>query len=65
MTAQPLRLTLCLLTLNELEGCRHDVPNVPFEAFDEAFAMDGGSSDGTVEYLQQRGITVFRQEKKG
>lgn len=65
MTARPLRLTLCLLTLNELEGCRHDVPNIPFESFDEIFAMDGGSNDGTVEYLKERGLSVFRQEHKG
>jgi len=65
MTAPPLRLTLCLLTLNELEGCRHDVPNIPFEQFDEVFAVDGGSTDGTVEYLKERGLVVVGQEHKG
>lgn len=65
MTAPPLRLTLCLLTLNELEGCRHDVPNIPLGTFDEVFAIDGGSTDGTVEYLQGRGLPVFRQELDG
>jgi glycosyltransferase involved in cell wall biosynthesis len=65
MTAPPLRLTLCLLTLNELEGCRHDVPNIPLEQFDEVFAVDGGSTDGTVEYLKERGLPVFGQAHKG
>jgi len=66
MTASPpLRLTLCLLTFNEIDGCRHDVPNLPLDVFDEVFAMDGGSSDGTVEYLRERGVPVFRQELKG
>jgi glycosyltransferase involved in cell wall biosynthesis len=65
MTAPPLRLSLCLLTLNEFEGCRHDVPNIPLEQFDEVFAVDGGSTDGTVEYLEQRGLAVIGQENKG
>jgi glycosyltransferase involved in cell wall biosynthesis len=64
-TDRPLRLTLCLLTLNEIEGCRHDVPNLPLEAFDEVFAVDGGSNDGTVEYLEGRGLHVFQQDMKG
>jgi hypothetical protein len=57
-----MRLTLCLLTWNEIEGCQHDVPRLPLEAFDEVFAIDGGSTDGTCEYLASRGITVHRQE---
>jgi len=64
-SAPPLRLTLCLLTLNEIEGCRHDVPNLPLDEFDEVFAIDGGSTDGTVEYLKGRGLPVFQQELKG
>ena len=61
----PLRLTLCLLTLNELEGCRHDVPKLPLDGFDEVFAIDGGSTDGTVEYLTELGLSVFQQDLKG
>jgi glycosyltransferase involved in cell wall biosynthesis len=50
---------------NELEGCKIDVPKLPRDAFDEILAVDGGSSDGTVEYLRSSGITVHRQPKKG
>jgi hypothetical protein len=57
-----MRLTLCLLTWNEIEGCRHDVPLLPLEQFDEVFALDGGSTDGTCDYLISRGIVVHRQE---
>jgi glycosyltransferase involved in cell wall biosynthesis len=64
-TGSPLRLTLCLLTWNEIDGCRHDVPNLPLDAFDEVFAVDGGSTDGTVAYLEQQGIPVFQQEIRG
>jgi len=66
MTAgSPLRLTLCLLTQNEIDGCRYDVPTLPLDAFDEVFAVDGGSTDGTIEYLESQGITVFQQEIRG
>lgn len=50
---------------NELEGCRKDVPRLPREFFDEIYAVDGGSSDGSVEYLQSQGIKVYRQPLPG
>lgn len=58
-----MRLTLCLLTWNELAGCETDVPRLPLDRFDEVFAIDGGSTDGTCEYLRERGITVHRQDR--
>jgi glycosyltransferase involved in cell wall biosynthesis len=61
----PVRISLCLLTWNEIEGCKHDVPRLPINEFDEVFAVDGGSTDGTIEYLQSCGITVHRQPKPG
>jgi len=60
-----LRLTLCLLTRNEIEGCRSDVPRLPLDAFEEVYAVDGGSTDGTVEYLRSRGIVVHPQPVRG
>jgi glycosyltransferase involved in cell wall biosynthesis len=57
-----MRLTLCLLTWNEIEGCRHDVPRLPIDQFEEIFAVDASSDDGTVEYLQSRDIVVHRQD---
>jgi len=62
---RPLRLTLCLLTWNEIDGCRHDVPKLPLDQFEEVFAVDGGSKDGTVEYLRSLGITVHQQSRPG
>lgn len=60
-----MRISLCLLVWNEIEGCRIDIPNLPLTAFDEVYAVDGGSTDGTVEYLESCGIKVFQQPEKG
>lgn len=60
-----MRLSLCLLTWNEIDGCRQDIPLLPRVAFEEVYAIDGGSTDGTVEYLESQGIRVFQQETRG
>lgn len=56
---------LCLITWNELEGCKHDVPLIDRSKFDQVYCVDGGSTDGTVEYLQEQGIEVYKQTAKG
>jgi glycosyltransferase involved in cell wall biosynthesis len=60
-----MRVSLCLIVWNELEGCKIDVPRLPRDAFEEIYAVDGGSRDGTVEYLESQGIPVHLQPKKG
>jgi glycosyltransferase involved in cell wall biosynthesis len=59
------KIALCLLVWNELEGCKLDVCRIPREPFDEIYAVDAGSTDGTVAYLESQGIPVYRQPKKG
>ena len=59
------RISLCLLVWNEIEGCRQDVPLLPRDAFEEIFAIDGGSKDGTIEYLTAQGIAVHQQDTRG
>ncbi|MDP1622348.1 MAG: glycosyltransferase [Bacteroidales bacterium] len=56
---------LCLLVYNELEGCKQALPLIRFDQFDEVFAVDGGSTDGTIEYLKSMGVEVRVQPKKG
>jgi glycosyltransferase involved in cell wall biosynthesis len=60
-----MKISLCLIVWNELQGCQADVPRLPLDTFDEVFAVDGGSTDGTVEYLESHGISVHLQPKRG
>ncbi|MGZ8196633.1 MAG: glycosyltransferase, partial [Methylosarcina sp.] len=60
-----MKTSLCLIVWNELQGCKTDVPKLPRDDFDEIFAVDGGSTDGTVEYLESQGIPVYLQPKRG
>jgi len=54
-----------LLTLNEIEGLRALWSRIPVGEFAEVFAVDGGSTDGTVEFLAERGIPSVRQPIRG
>lgn len=60
-----MKVALCLLTWNEIEGCRVDVPEIDVSKFDQVYAVDGGSDDGTIEYLEERDIPVYIQPVKG
>jgi glycosyltransferase involved in cell wall biosynthesis len=60
-----MKISLCLMTWNEIEGCKLDLPRLPREMFDEIYAIDGGSTDGTVEYLHSQDIPVYKQPQKG
>ena len=60
-----MKVALCLITWNEIEGCKHDVPQIDKSKFDEIYCIDGGSTDGTVEYLESQGIPVYQQTAKG
>lgn len=60
-----MKISLCLVVWDELAGCQIDVPELPLESFDEVYAVDGGSSDGTVRFLESKGIPVYRQPRNG
>jgi glycosyltransferase involved in cell wall biosynthesis len=51
-----MKATLVLLTKNEIEGLRAVFPQIDASAFEEILAFDGGSSDGTREFLRERGV---------
>jgi len=60
-----LKNSLIIFTRNEIEGLRTVFPKIPLGIFDETIAIDAQSTDGSVEYLQTRGIKVILQRKLG
>ena len=60
-----MRIDVILLVLDEIEGLKVTVPRIPRHRFHRVFAIDGGSSDGSVEYLREQGIRVLGQSRRG
>lgn len=40
---------------NEARGCEIELPRIDFSSFDEVYAVDGGSSDDTIQILEEAG----------
>lgn len=58
-------VTLLVLALNEVEGMRAVMPRVKGEWCEQILVADGGSTDGTREYAEERGYEVVVQKKVG
>ncbi|MFO7869809.1 MAG: glycosyltransferase family 2 protein [Kiritimatiellia bacterium] len=56
---------LFISTLNEIEALGKIFDIIPVSEFDEVYALDGGSTDGTVDFFQEHGIKVIPGIKKG
>lgn len=59
------KTTLFIPTLNEIEGMKKIMPRVKKSWVDEILVLDGGSTDGTIEYARSKGYRVVKQRSKG
>ena len=57
--------TLVLLVLNEIDGLRLLWDQIPVDRFARTVAVDGGSTDGSREFLSERGIPILDQSIAG
>lgn len=60
-----MKVTLVVPTLNEIEGMKAIIPRIKKDWYDQLIVLDGGSTDGTIEYAQQQGYFVYIQKKPG
>jgi len=57
--------TLIILTWDEIEGLTKIFPLIPIDQIDEVFAIDGGSTDGTLEFYKKNNLKCIVQKVKG
>lgn len=60
-----MNITLIALTLNEIDGVKQILPNIDHSLFKQILVVDGGSSDGTVEWCRDNGYEVYIQKCPG
>lgn len=60
-----MKTTLFVPTLNEIEGMKIIMPLLRKRWVDEILVLDGGSTDGTIEYARSHGYQVIMQKSKG
>ncbi len=60
-----MKKAVVILTFNEIEALPKIFDKIPRGCAEELFAVDGGSKDGTVEFLRSKGIRVAAQTRRG
>jgi glycosyltransferase involved in cell wall biosynthesis len=59
------KTTLIVCTLNEITGMKMIMPQIDRKWVDQIIILDGGSTDGTVEYAHENGLFVYGQKEPG
>ena len=54
-----------VLTLDEIDGVSHIMPQVKKEWAERIILVDGGSTDGTLEKAKELGFDIIHQKNKG
>ncbi len=57
--------TLLIPTLNEISGMKEIMAKIKKEWVDQIIILDGGSTDGTIEYAKEHGYSVYVQKQIG
>ncbi len=60
-----MKVSLVIFTLNEIDGMKVIMPQIKKEWYDQLIIVDGGSTDGTIEYAKEEGYSLFVQKGKG
>lgn len=57
-------ITLCMITFNEIDNLKKNL-RFNLDIADSIVCVDSGSTDGTIEYLEDLGVTVYTNKFEG
>lgn len=60
-----MKTSLLVMTLNEIDGMKAIMPQVQPDWVDQIIIVDGGSTDGTIEWARDSGYEVYVQKQPG
>lgn len=60
-----MKTTLLVMTLNEIDGMKAIMPQIDRSWLDQIIVVDGGSTDGTIEWAKENGYFVYVQKQLG
>lgn len=60
-----MKTTLLVMTLNEIDGMKAIMPRISRDWCDQIIIVDGGSTDGTIEWAKEQGYEVYVQKCHG
>jgi glycosyltransferase involved in cell wall biosynthesis len=60
-----MNVTILALTLNEVVGVKAILPRIDSSWYSQLVVVDGGSTDGTIEWCRENGYEVYVQKRAG
>jgi len=60
-----MKTTLLVMTLNEIDGMKAIMPRIKLDWLDQIIVVDGGSTDGTIEWARANKYEVYVQQRIG
>ena len=60
-----MKVTILALTLNEIDGVKAILPAIDPSWYQQLLVVDGGSTDGTIEWCRANGYEVVVQRRRG
>jgi glycosyltransferase involved in cell wall biosynthesis len=60
-----MNVTILALTLNEVVGVKAILPRIDRSWYSQLVVVDGGSTDGTIEWCRENGYEVYVQKRAG
>jgi glycosyltransferase involved in cell wall biosynthesis len=59
------KITLLIPTFNEIVGMKEIMPRIKKEWYDQLIVVDGNSTDGTQDYVEEHGHLLVKQKSSG